>query len=189
MPLLERGELLERERVDLAEHRQRALGGAEPLLLLLADVRRRLRAPSSAFGRPRRLDRRHEVVGAVVRDQRVGVEPELLQRALLELLDAHPLLGAGHLVAVHGVDQLVVLAAEVAQPGADRAAAPPRGRARACSTAARSSAAAARSTPPAGPARRRRRRPTASATRPSRISRSRRAIGAGPGLALVPGRP
>ena len=55
---------------------------------------------------------------AVVVDEPVGVEPELLERALLELLDPHLLLGAGHLVAVDGVDQLVVLAAEVAQPGA-----------------------------------------------------------------------
>ncbi len=59
-----------------------------------------------------------ELVGAVVGDQRVGVEAELLERPLLELLDPHPLLGAGHLVAVDGVDQLVVLAAEVAQRGA-----------------------------------------------------------------------
>ena len=55
---------------------------------------------------------------AVVVDQAGGVEAELLQRALLELLDAHLLLGAGHLVAVDGADELVVLAAEVAQPGA-----------------------------------------------------------------------
>ena len=61
----------------------------------------------------------HQLVGAVVGDQPVGVQPELLERPLLELLDAHLLLGAGHLVAVHGVDQLVVLLAEVAQRGAD----------------------------------------------------------------------
>ena len=53
----------------------------------------------------------------------VGVEAELLERALLELLDPHPLLGAGHLVAVHGVDQLVVLAGQVAQPARGRRAA------------------------------------------------------------------
>ena len=62
----------------------------------------------------------HQLVGAVVGDQPVGIEPELLQRPLLELLDPHPLLGAGHLVAVDGVDQLVVLAVEVAQRGRAR---------------------------------------------------------------------
>ena len=50
----------------------------------------------------------------VVGDQPVGVEAELVERPLLELLDPHPLLGAGHLVAVHGVDQLVEVAAQVA---------------------------------------------------------------------------
>ena len=45
----------------------------------------------------------------------VGVEAELLERLLLELLDAHLLLGAGHLVAVHRADQLVVLAGQLAQ--------------------------------------------------------------------------
>ena len=62
---------------------------------------------------------RDRLVGAVLGDQRVGVEAELLEGALLELLDPHLLLGAGHLVAVHGVDQLVVLAGQVAQPGAN----------------------------------------------------------------------
>ena len=61
----------------------------------------------------------HRLVGAVLGDQDVAVEAELLERALLELLDPHPLLGAGHLVAVDGVDELVVLAGQVAQPGAD----------------------------------------------------------------------
>ena len=125
MPLLHRGELLERQRVDPAEHRQRALGGAQPLLLLLADVRRWGRASSSPSSRL--AAGRHELVGAVVGDQAVGVEAELLERALLELLDAHPLLGAGHLVAVHRVDQLVVLRRELAQRRRGRRAAPARG--------------------------------------------------------------
>ena len=55
---------------------------------------------------------------AVVVDQPVGVHAELLERTLLELLDPHLLLGARHLVAVHGVDQLVVLAPQVTQRGA-----------------------------------------------------------------------
>ena len=57
-----------------------------------------------------------QLVGAVLRHQGLGVEPELLERPLLELLDPHLLLGAGHLVAVHAVDQLVEVAAEVAHP-------------------------------------------------------------------------
>ena len=115
MPLLHRGELLQRERVDLAEHAQRPLGRAQPLLLLLADERDGLRERAVLV----RGGRRDQLVGAVVGHQAVGVEAELLERALLELLDPHPLLGAGHLVAVHGVDQLVVLAGQVAQPGPD----------------------------------------------------------------------
>ena len=125
----------------------------------------------------------HELVGAVVGDQRLLVEAELLERALGELLDPHPLLGAGHLVAVDGVDQLVVLAGQVAQ----RPRGPPSSScsrsARDASTAARASAARwidtsslARTTPTATP--------TAWAARPSRTSRSRRSIGPGARLAL-----
>ncbi len=112
MPLLHGRELLERERVDPAQHRERPLGRAQPLLLLLADERRglgRLRALLDLAGEG------DELVGAVLGDQAVGVQAELVERPLLELLDPHPLLGAGHLVAVDGVDQLVVLAGQVAQ--------------------------------------------------------------------------
>ena len=66
-----------------------------------------------------RAGERHGQLGAVVGDEPVGLEAELLEGPLLELLDAHLLLGAGHLVAVDGVDQLVVLAGQVAQRGAD----------------------------------------------------------------------
>ena len=122
-------ELLERQRVDPAEHRQRALGGAQPLLLLLADERHRVRQLGRPLG-PRRHRSRPDGTswsGPYSATSAVGVEAELLERALLELLDAHPLLGAGHLVAVHRVDQLVVLAGQVAQPAADARAAPARG--------------------------------------------------------------
>ena len=175
MPLLQRGELLQRERVDLAEHGQGPLGRPQPLLLLLADVRHRLGRASSPSATVAARRDGTGLVGAVLGDQRVGVEPELVERALLELLDAHPLLGAGHLVAVHGVDQLVVLRAEVAQPRADReqlllAAAAGLLDARPLVRGLR------RPTPRAARGRRPRPRPTASATRPSRSSRSRRAI-------------
>ena len=76
---------------------------------------RRSGSPSSGSSAPRR-HRRDRLVGPVLGDQGVGVEAELLEGPLLQLLDAHPLLGAGHLVAVHGVDQLVELAPSVAQP-------------------------------------------------------------------------
>ena len=172
MPLLERGELLQRQRVDLAEHGQRALGGRSRLALLLAVVRRgvgRRLAVGDLAGEG------HELVGAVVGDQRVLVETELLQGPLGELLDAHALLGAGHLVAVHGVDQLVVLAGQVAQRGPDRQQlllAVGRGtpRPRRAASAARwidtSSLASTAATAT----------PTAWAARPSRISRSRRSM-------------
>ena len=52
MPLLHRGELLERQRVDLAQHGEVALGGLEPLLLLGADVRRRLLGAGRSPPRP-----------------------------------------------------------------------------------------------------------------------------------------
>ena len=115
MPLLHRGVLLQRERVDPPQHRERTLGGLEPLLLLLADERHRLRR-DLVLGHL--TEERHQGCRAVVVDQPVGVHAELLERTLLELLDPHLLLRAGHLVAVHGVDQLVVLAAQVAQRGA-----------------------------------------------------------------------
>ncbi len=90
----------------------------QPLLLLLPDERDR-------FGRLLAVldlatKKRHQLVGAVVGDEPVGVQPELLERALLELLDPHPLLRPRHLVAVHGVDQLVVLAVQVAERAARR---------------------------------------------------------------------
>ena len=47
------------------------------------------------------LRRRDEDVGAVLVDEGLGVDAELLHRAGLEPLDPHPLLRARHLVAVH----------------------------------------------------------------------------------------
>ena len=116
MPLLHRGVLLQRQRVDLAEHRQGPLAGPQPLLLLLAHERCG-RGGLLPLGNLAEV--RHQRLGSVVPHERVGVEAELLEGPLLQLLDPHPLLGPGHLVAVDRVDQLVVLAAEVAQPAAD----------------------------------------------------------------------
>jgi hypothetical protein len=80
----------------------------QPLGLLLAYERL---VGSEARPRPRRDSptERHQLVRAVVGRSGPRIQPELFERALLELLDPHPLLGAGQLVAVHRVDQFVVL--------------------------------------------------------------------------------
>ena len=120
VPLLQRRELLQRERVDLAEHRHRPLGAAQPLGLLLAVVRDSAR-PARSLLASRPSDRRHELVGAVLGDQGFDLEAELLQRPRLQRLHPQAQLGAGHLVLVHGVGEPVELGAEVAQPRADLA--------------------------------------------------------------------
>ena len=58
--------------------------------------------------------RRHELVGTVVADERLEIEAELVERPLLELFHPHPVLGAQHLVAVHGVGQRHQLRLELA---------------------------------------------------------------------------
>ena len=67
--LLHRGELLERQRVDLAQHREVALGRLEPLLLLGADVGRRLPGRVGLLLVRRQHRRRHELVRSVLGDQ------------------------------------------------------------------------------------------------------------------------
>ena len=67
MPLLERGELLQRQRVDPAQQRQRALGGPQPLLLLPRARTARLGATASPR-RPRRAPSRARPDG----DRRCG---------------------------------------------------------------------------------------------------------------------
>ena len=57
---------------------------------------------------------------AVLREQRLGVDAELLERLGLERLDPQPLLGAGDLVAVHGVGEPLQLGAELAASAAER---------------------------------------------------------------------
>src|SRR5206468_1270946 len=47
------------------------------------------------------------LVRAVLLDEHVGVDAALLEAALAQRLDAHPLLRARHLVAVDGVDELL----------------------------------------------------------------------------------
>ena len=73
---------------------------------------------SPSCGTPRRRRPAPAPAGAGrSRRRATQVEPELLERALLELVEPHALLGAGHLVAVHAADQLAPA------PGRARAAA------------------------------------------------------------------
>ena len=108
VPLLEGGELLEGERVDAPERVQLALGLAQPLLLRLAHERDGLGLRRVGVG----IGVGHggtSWCGPNSSTRSAGVDAELLDRLGLELLDAQPLLGAGHLVAVHGVGQLAQL--------------------------------------------------------------------------------
>ena len=99
MPLLQRGELLERQRVDLAEHGQLALGGLEPLAAA-APGRRAPARPSWGTPSASATSTGTGWSGPYSATSASSVEAELLEGPLLELLQAHPLLGAGHLVAV-----------------------------------------------------------------------------------------
>ena len=114
------GELLQRQRVDPAEQGQRPLGGAQPLLLLGPDERRRVRLGPRRDLVRRRRRRRAPAGRAVLRDQRLGLDAELLQRLLLQRLDPQPLLGAGHLVAVHAVGEPLQLARRARAAGRGR---------------------------------------------------------------------
>lgn len=117
MPLLQRRELLQRERVHLPELLVRPFGRLEPLLLLGAVERAGLVArilgvlrEHLALGGERG---RHELMRPVLLDEPRGLHPQLLQRLGLQLLDPHPLLGPEHFPSVHGVGELVELALEV----------------------------------------------------------------------------
>ena len=92
VPLLERGELLERERVDPAELCELALGAGEAALLLVAGERARLVVLVLAGNRD---------VGAVLRDEHVLAEAELGLGALHEPGHVQLLLVDAQLEAVH----------------------------------------------------------------------------------------
>ena len=96
MALLERGELLERERVHAAELGELALGLREALLLLGADR-------TGPLGRRRALDARPGtgILGAVLGDQHVLDEAELGAGALEQARQVQLLLVDLHLEAVH----------------------------------------------------------------------------------------
>ena len=125
MALLERGELLERERVHPAELGELALGRGEALLLLLAVERHGLdsvSAVSSASGCRRRLvvasrsaivDRDRDL-GAVLGDQHVLDQAELAARPLEQARQVQLLLVDLQLEAVHALgDRLQPLAQRV----------------------------------------------------------------------------
>ncbi len=112
MAFLQRGELLQRERVDLAEQGEVALGAGGALLLGGTVERARLRGDdllAAVLGLLVLGDldrsRRSGLVGAVLGDQRLDLDAVLVDGTLLELFDAQPLLGAHHLIAVDGVGE------------------------------------------------------------------------------------
>ncbi len=120
VPLLQGRELLERQRVDLAEGGEVALGLGRAALLDGAVVGHRI-----GLGLPRRLGGgdllrrgRHRGGRPVLGEQRGQVDAVLLGRADLQRLDPVPLLGAGDLVAVHLVGQPVQVRRRRADPGA-----------------------------------------------------------------------
>src|SRR5262245_40803757 len=130
--LLQRRELLQGERVDLAELGKLALRGGGPLLLLGPEVRDRphrrgLRVPGDEVrhpivvcgGRLRLVRHRHRHVGSVLGDERVGVHAELLGGPRHDLLQPHPLLGPGDLGAMRGVDHPVQVRREGPDPRPD----------------------------------------------------------------------
>ena len=90
MPLLQRRELLQRQRVDLAELGQLPLGGLGPLLLLRPDVGHG-RRPPWATG---------TASGPYSAISGSASTPNSSSARCSELLEAQPLLGAGDLAAV-----------------------------------------------------------------------------------------
>ena len=163
MALLERRELLERQRVDPAEG---APARARPVRSRFSCSSRTKGAGSgcSASGSGARARRRaaRGWSGPNSVDEHVGVDAELLDGLGLELLDAQPLLGAGDLVAVHGVGELAQLGLQPAQ----RRARSDRGR---CSRSVRAASAAV-ALPAASAAER---RDSRSRARPQRRARPR----------------
>ena len=199
VPLLQRRELLQRQRVDLAEGGQVALGLRRPALLHAPGRR----APGPARGSPAASAaatccgrRRHRRGRPVLGEQRGQVDAVLLGRAALQRLDPVPLLGAGDLVAVHLVGQPVEVRGRRAHAGADLEQLGLRRELRAEASASRSAAARASEVASAASAVSRvgaharppRRRPAPG--RPGRRppARGRRAPGGPAGAATRPGR-
>ncbi len=115
--LLQCGELLQCQWVDLAQQCETALRRLEPSLLLRAVIGVGLRRGGVgidlvAGGRGRR---RHQLIGAVLRHEGIRLDAELLDDAPLHLLDAQALLRARDLVAMHRVGQPLHLRAKLAK--------------------------------------------------------------------------
>src|SRR5262249_10935353 len=119
--LLQRGELFEGKRIDLAEQRQLALRPRGALLLDRPVVRLRLRFRLARVLRGAHLDRgrRHRRLRAVLVEESSNVEPEVLGRLRLELLEPEPLFGAGDLVTMYGGRQPLEVGAEASTRAAD----------------------------------------------------------------------
>jgi hypothetical protein len=124
--LLERGELLQRQWVDLAEQGEITLGALRPAGLPGSVVARRLRSADLlpalkgcfVLGYLDR-GRRHWCGGPVLGDQVIQADTEVIGNLGLELLDAQPLLSTQQLVTMHRVGELVQLPDELANPGPD----------------------------------------------------------------------
>ena len=102
-------ELLEGQRVDPAQDGQVALGLAQARGLLVAVVGNGL-GLLVILGQRRAVgagDDRHELIGAVLRDQLLWLEAEFAERPVLQLLDPHAVLDAHHLVTVGAAHDLV----------------------------------------------------------------------------------
>jgi hypothetical protein len=116
VPLLQRRELLQRERVHLAE----LLARSADLSRFSCSARWNVGAGCAdppdhrAAPRPRRRARAARADAARTPRRAPRLHPQLLQRLALQLLDPHPLLGTEHFTSVHRVGQLVELALEVA---------------------------------------------------------------------------
>ena len=130
MAFLQRGKLLERQRVDLAEGREVPFGLFEPLFLFLTDERLALddlaavlvhrSAQGGPFVFPCAGRHRDGLVRTVVGHELVGRQPEVLDALEFQRFDPQPLLGAGEFVAVHGVGQFGQFAGQGVVAAADR---------------------------------------------------------------------
>ena len=121
MTLLHRGELLEGERVHPAEQGQALLRLLQPLDLLRTDVRIRhglWRVCGNLITRRDRA-RGHWLVGAVLGDEDGAVDAEVLEDLVLHLLDPHPLLGPGDLVAMDAVLEEIEFGAQLTDSASD----------------------------------------------------------------------
>ena len=117
MTLLHGRVLLKCEWVHLAQDRKPTFGFLQTLLLLSANVWIRLRLGLTFGDFIARGTRRggHQLIGSVFGDKDVGFDAEVLEGLGFDLLDPHPLLGSGKLVAMNTVTQPLEFGGQCAQ--------------------------------------------------------------------------